>query len=194
MNTDTHAQIDQLNVSIGLRPQDQAAMKERARLERRLNERDVKPTPRLSQSALAKLARKRGMVPGDAPRHGELSASMRRRYLKSGKLVETEHYVVLSREGYKESFSEAARLKDALVCFKRRQGRTEHPEGEFDKAKRWYPHGVEDCTDDDCGSDIRSPSRRFPYSLMVHCRTLRHVAWLYSVDESALRKLNRKAR
>ncbi|MHC4777376.1 MAG: hypothetical protein ACYTFG_02235 [Planctomycetota bacterium] len=194
MNTDTHTQIQDLNVSIGLRPQDQAAMKERARLERRLNERAAKPTQRLSQSTLAKLVRKRELGPGSVLQSGGLSDNMRQRYLKAGKLVETEHYVTLSREGYQESFSEPARLKAALACFKRRQDRTEHPEGEFDKAKRWYPIGVEDCTGDDCGADIRSPSRNHPYSLMLHCRTLRHVAWLFSVDESKLRKLNRKAR
>lgn len=47
-----------------------------------------------------------------------------------------------------------------------------HPEGEFDKAGRWYP-----STEENCGvsSVIRSPSRRWPHSYMHACRTRKHV-------------------
>ncbi|WP_157943479.1 hypothetical protein [Pseudomonas orientalis] len=46
-----------------------------------------------------------------------------------------------------------------------------HPEGEFDNARRWYPS--ERC---ECCDYIRTPSRAHPFSLMVHARTLEHVA------------------
>jgi hypothetical protein len=47
-----------------------------------------------------------------------------------------------------------------------------HPKGKFDSAGRWYPSNSEVR---DCCERIRSPSRRWPYSLMLHCRTAKHV-------------------
>ena len=51
-----------------------------------------------------------------------------------------------------------------------------HPDGEFDKAGRWYPTTYYPCCE-----TIRSPSRSYPYSHMVHCRTAAHVAHKYGV-------------
>jgi hypothetical protein len=45
-----------------------------------------------------------------------------------------------------------------------------NPDGSFDKQGRWYP----DIQCPHCAS-IRAPSRAFPYSLLVHCRTAKHV-------------------
>jgi len=76
-------------------------------------------------------------------------------------------------------------LQKAVECYIRRQNRDEHPEGHFDNAKRWYPSEHEGCT---CCKYIRTPSRGFPFNLMVHCRTVSHVSQLFGVEKSELRK------
>jgi len=65
-----------------------------------------------------------------------------------------------------------------------RQRRHRHPKGKFDSAGRWYPSRSEVRG---CCERIRSPSRRWPYSLMLHCRTAKHVAALFNVSERTLR-------
>jgi hypothetical protein len=57
--------------------------------------------------------------------------------------------------------------------YKSRQDRQTHPDGKFDKQGRWYPSEAEWV--DECCRGIRSPSRAWPYSYMVHCRTKKHV-------------------
>lgn len=56
--------------------------------------------------------------------------------------------------------------------FEYRKRRCSHPNGKFDKGKRWYPSEEEECS---CCSRIRSPSRAWPYSLLKHCRTKTHI-------------------
>src|SRR3990167_3916754 len=74
----------------------------------------------------------------------------------------------------------------AISCYLRRQERTEHPQGHSDSrstSHRWYPSDEERqacCT-------VRAPSRAYPWSLMVHCRSLLHIAHLYGVEEGKLR-------
>lgn len=75
-------------------------------------------------------------------------------------------------------------LKAAITHF-RRQDRTEHPDGKFD-GPRWYPSDTE-CQP--CCSGIRSPSRAFPWSLMVHCRTIEHVAYLSHSTPTDVRRV-----
>lgn len=53
-----------------------------------------------------------------------------------------------------------------------RQSRAEHPDGKFDKAGRWYPSDEESC---ECCRSVRNPTRSWPYSLMLHCRTRKHI-------------------
>jgi len=77
---------------------------------------------------------------------------------------------------------------EALAEFEDRQIRKIHPDGKFDNAGRWYPSDDEWCP---CCNSVRSPSRAYPYNYMVHCRTLGHVANLYSVSEKRLRALRR---
>ena len=67
----------------------------------------------------------------------------------------------------------------------RRQRRESHPDGSFDRARRWYPSPEEEQP---CCSSIRSPSRGYPFSLMTHCRTAGHVAALYGVDARDVRR------
>lgn len=62
-----------------------------------------------------------------------------------------------------------------------RRDRKTHPAGRFDKGGRFYIS--ESCS---CGS-VRSPSRSYPYSEMVHGRTIKHVANIYNCDELNVR-------
>jgi len=87
-----------------------------------------------------------------------------------------------SAEEYESQVDEAAR------CYLARRARTEHPDGTYD-GHRWY--SAERCA---CCERIRKPSRRYPWSEMRHCRTIRHVACLYGVEEGDLRERAREIR
>lgn len=78
-----------------------------------------------------------------------------------------------------------AALENAAQEYIARKNRTSHPAGNFDKAGRWEPDDEEHC---ECCNYIRTPSRAYPFSYMTHCRTLDHIAHLYKVDKSDLRK------
>lgn len=80
-------------------------------------------------------------------------------------------------------------LDQAIQEYYNRRDRKSHPKGKFDGTKRWYPDATEERP---CCSHIRSPSRRFPFSYMLHCRTIEHVANLYDVDPKVLGKAVRK--
>lgn len=67
-----------------------------------------------------------------------------------------------------------------------RKLRIEHPAGKFDNARRWYPAETEKCAE--CRT-LREPSRAWPYSLMLHCRTARHIALKYSLDADAIKRV-----
>ena len=58
------------------------------------------------------------------------------------------------------------------IVYQALKNRDIHPEGEFDKQGRWFP-----SDDENCGvrSEIRTPSRSYPYSYMTACRTKKHV-------------------
>ncbi len=73
----------------------------------------------------------------------------------------------------------------------KRQDRTAHPAGKFDNVGRWYPSDGEKCN---CCKSVRSPSRAWPYSYMVHCRTAEHVAHIYNVDVKDVRREARRIR
>lgn len=70
--------------------------------------------------------------------------------------------------------------KAALTYLLRRE-RVEHPDGRFDKRGRWFPSEKEDC---DCCASVRTPSNAYPYSYLVHARSLEHIAWLHCKPES----------
>lgn len=63
-----------------------------------------------------------------------------------------------------------------LKAYQPRRDRTVNPEGKFDGAGRWYPSDREDGGD--IAGCIRGPSRAFPYSYMLACRTKKHAACL----------------
>ena len=78
-----------------------------------------------------------------------------------------------------------ATLEQAARDFIARRDRTAHPTGKFDKRGRWYPSEDETC---ECCDSVRGPSRAHPFSYMVHCRTMKHVANLHGVNVADLRK------
>lgn len=81
------------------------------------------------------------------------------------------------------------KLEKAKQIYIERKSRAKHPDGEFDSGGRWYPTAAEKCS---CCDTIRKPSRSWPYSLMLHCRTASHIANLCNVSEKELRKAIRK--
>jgi len=76
-----------------------------------------------------------------------------------------------------------ALIAQVLAEYHSLQARTSHPDGKTDKGGRWYPAETErqDCC------RVRSPSRAWPWSLMVHCRTLVHVASRRGLDPKIAR-------
>ena len=77
---------------------------------------------------------------------------------------------------------------EAGAEYYRRQVRQSHPDCDFDDAGRAYLSKARDEYCDFC-DNIRSPSRRFPYSEMTHGRSAVHVASLYDADEVIVRKI-----
>ena len=84
-----------------------------------------------------------------------------------------------------QSKTQTGNMQAAIDCYYKRLVRDEHPEGEFDNASRWYPNEEEKC---DCCYGLRVTSRSYPYSLMVHCRTINHIANLFQVDMTQMKK------
>lgn len=84
-----------------------------------------------------------------------------------------------------EPFSDAA--VEAVGLYLRRQARLCHPTGKFDRAGRF-------SLAEKCSHTIRIPSRRYPYSEMLHGRTLEHAIDLTGVDPTETRRLARLVR
>lgn len=76
----------------------------------------------------------------------------------------------------------------ALVRYERRQARIEHPSGSFDKAKRWYPTG----RDEEVIDAGRSPSRSYPNSYNLACRSLAHCERYQDADHQVVLRLKRE--
>ena len=81
-------------------------------------------------------------------------------------------------------------IETALSDYQARQARNAHPVGYFDNGGRWYP---DDEEQQDCCEGLREPTRKFPYSLNRHCRTLTHVAHVHKVSPQDLRQALREA-
>lgn len=82
----------------------------------------------------------------------------------------------LDRQIFAMNDDEISSAFNALSTHLSRKDRLSHPDGDFDKAKRWFPDSNEVCG---CCESIRSPSRNWPYSLLVHCRSLQHCEMLF---------------
>jgi hypothetical protein len=83
------------------------------------------------------------------------------------------------------------RLEEATYEWLARQDRSKHPEGSFDNKRRWYPDSAERQS---CCNSIREPSAAYPYSLMLHCRTVRHLALRYNVRLADLQRRAKEIR
>jgi hypothetical protein len=79
----------------------------------------------------------------------------------------------------------AAAVTAAAFEYIARRDRARHPAGRTDNASRWYPADDERCS---CCDSIREPSRAYPWSLAHHCRTIPHIAELFGVDATAIRR------
>lgn len=75
----------------------------------------------------------------------------------------------------------------AAVRYIRRRDRIEHPAGKTDNGGRWYPANSE-CLDT---SFYRSPSRQWPWSYMLACRTAAHCAQMHGADVTSTRRIAR---
>ena len=71
----------------------------------------------------------------------------------------------------------------AHALYELRRDRLMHPRGTFDKGGRWYPSADEEC---DCCHHIRTPSRSWPYSMLMHCRTFKHCKQLVAKQEAVV--------
>jgi len=79
----------------------------------------------------------------------------------------------------------------AGIMFWSRSHRITHPDGHKDKAGRWYPYSCED-PNGQISINYRSPSRAWPYSYMLACRTAVHCADLSKgADVTLVRRVKR---
>lgn len=76
-------------------------------------------------------------------------------------------------------------LMAASVYISRKYLRTD-PHGRFDRAGRWYPSDLMEWAD--CCGKIRYPSRKWPFSYMVHCRSLTHICTRFGADVALARR------
>ncbi len=68
------------------------------------------------------------------------------------------------------------KIIESLLEYNLLQTRRIHPQGEFDKAGRFYLDIRPNC-------DIRSPSRGYPYPEMTHGRTLDYVCQINEIEK-----------
>lgn len=83
------------------------------------------------------------------------------------------------------------RIQEIAKTYWRRRFHLENPSGHFNRGGRWFPDAREEA---ECCAHIRPPSRAYPYSLMQHCRSLKHLAMLYRIEPKALRKAAKAVR
>ena len=81
-------------------------------------------------------------------------------------------------------------IQEAVCEFIKRSHRIKHPLGSFNKQGRWYPYESEKRS---CCNAVHPPSTKYPYNLMSHCRTKKHIAELYTVDMKELGKAIKKS-
>lgn len=77
-------------------------------------------------------------------------------------------------------------VTEAVIAYLSRRERWTHPHGKTDKAGRWYPS---DSERQSCCKQVSAPTRSYPWSYMTHCRTIKHVAAQYGVDEKEMKRM-----
>ena len=80
-------------------------------------------------------------------------------------------------------------LVEAANEYGMRRARLTHPDGEFDYGGRWYPSEYEHC---ECCEDIREPSRAWPLSRMMHCRSSGHLSALTGYSARDIKRAYRR--
>lgn len=73
----------------------------------------------------------------------------------------------------------------AYAAWKALKDRAINPDGEFDPKGRWEPSDDERR---ECCRSIRSPSVKWPYTILKHCRSVEHVAARFAIPATLLRK------
>lgn len=73
------------------------------------------------------------------------------------------------------------------VIYGWRKNRLTHPPGQMDKARRFSTYEYMDCCE-----PIRPPSRSWPFSMMLHCRTANHIAELVDSTPRDIRRAHRR--
>ena len=84
---------------------------------------------------------------------------------------------------------ENSNIEAAAREYLARQRRTTNPAGMFDEAGHWHPEDAEICG---CCKVIRKPSKAWPLSWNAHCRTAGHVAQLFRVNLTDMRREARR--
>ena len=79
----------------------------------------------------------------------------------------------------------------AAMLFILRNDQGRYPIGHFSSSSKWYPDPIEVV---DCCKSIRRPSIKWPYSLMRHCYTIKHIASLFGADIKGVRECIPNAR
>lgn len=74
-------------------------------------------------------------------------------------------------------FDYRERVREAATLYQNRKARLAHPEGKWNNGL-WFPTGSEVQP---CCQHIAEPTKDYPYSLMLHCRTLPHICNLKRV-------------
>jgi hypothetical protein len=87
------------------------------------------------------------------------------------KMADTKTTAELYEKLRELSKSHPDRLLRASARYVLRRDRIEHPKGKTDNGGRWYPSDPEERS---LVGHLRRPSRSFPWSYMLGCRTLRH--------------------
>lgn len=77
------------------------------------------------------------------------------------------------------------RVLEAAIEVILRRERKRRPAGKFERGGRWWPSDEEWA---ECCWRIRRPSRAWPLSVYRHCLTIKHVARLFGVSPSEVRK------
>lgn len=75
--------------------------------------------------------------------------------------------------------------KEVAVEYLKMKNRRLHPYGSIKNGK-WYPTEKEHAA---CCDKVRQPTRSYPWALMTHCRSLKHICTLHGVDITKVRFL-----
>jgi len=81
------------------------------------------------------------------------------------------------------------KIMEAVKEYNRRKNGGFLP-GYTDKAGRFYSEPSDVC---ECCKSIRTPTTAWPFSILHHCKTAKHIATLYGIEEKELKGKRLKA-